>query len=116
MGRQEPMEEQDSVDRWAVGNSLSQVRKPDQHQKYEGHRGQQGVERQRTGQEGNVVFVSRLQRAREKAGGGAIPAAGPQPLQASGSSRSAGDRRRALASASRRSSSSRGEDDAWLLP
>ena len=116
MGRQEPMEEQHRIYRRTVGNGLSQVRKADQHEENERDRGEQRVERQRAGQEWNVVFVSRLNSPRQETCRRTIPPAGPQPVQARGSSRSADARRRALASARRRSSSSRGEDPAWPLP
>ena len=116
MRRQKAVEQQHRIYRRTVGDSLGQVGKPDQHEENEGHCGKQRVEGQRAGQEWDVVFVSRLERPSQEACRRTIPPAGPQPVQASGSSRSADARRRALASARRRSSSSRGEEPPWLLP
>ena len=115
MRREEAMEQQYRVYWWSVRDSLSQMGKPDQHEEDEGYCGEQRVKCQRAGQEGYVIFVSRLESPSQEACRRTIPPAGPQPVQASGSSRSADERRRALASASRRSSSSRGEEPPWPL-
>jgi hypothetical protein len=45
------------------------VGEPDQQQQDEGNGGQQRVERQRTGEERNVVFIGGLERAAKEAGG-----------------------------------------------
>jgi hypothetical protein len=45
------------------------VGEADQHQQDERHRGKQRVERQRAGEERDVVFVSRLEGAGEETSG-----------------------------------------------
>ena len=102
------MKQVNGVDRRSVGERLDQVGQADQHQENEGYGREQRIEGERAGKERNVVFVGCLQRAGEEAGGRTVPPAGSRAAQASGSSRSAGDRRRDRASASRRSSSSLG--------
>jgi hypothetical protein len=52
-----------------VGDRLGQVGEADQHQQDERHRGKQRVERQRAGEERDVVFVSRLEGAGEETSG-----------------------------------------------
>jgi hypothetical protein len=103
------MKEMDGVDLGALGDRLSQMGQADQQQKDEGDGCQQRVEGQGAGEERDIVFICCLQRTAEKTGGRMMPPAGPGVAQASGSSRSVGDRRRARASARRRSSSSRGD-------
>jgi hypothetical protein len=69
MWRQEAVKEQDGIDRRPVGDRLGQVSEADQHQQDERDRGKQRVKRQRTGEERDVVFVSRLEGAGEETGG-----------------------------------------------
>ena len=69
MRRQEAVEEQHRIDRRPVGDRLRQVGETDQHQQNERHRCKQRVERQRAGEERDVVFVSRLEGAGEETGG-----------------------------------------------
>ena len=69
MGRQEALKEQHGVDRWPMGNRLGQVGQADQHQEDKWHRGEQCVKGQGTGEERDVVFVSRLKSAGEETGG-----------------------------------------------
>jgi len=59
---------------------------PDQDEQDEGNRRQQRIESERAGEEGDVVLVCGLERSAQETGGGAMPPAGPNPLQASGSS------------------------------
>jgi hypothetical protein len=69
VGRQKPVEQVESIDLGALGNSLRQVSQADQQQQNERNRCQQRVEGQGTCEERNVVFVGRLQRAANEAGG-----------------------------------------------
>jgi hypothetical protein len=62
------------------------VGQADEDQEDERHRREQRVEGERAGQEGDVVLVSGLQGTSKEAGGRAMPPAGPNALQASGSS------------------------------
>ena len=77
MGWQEAMEEENGIDRRALSDGLRHVRETDQHQKDERQRREKCVERQRAGEEWDVVFVSRLKSTGKKAGGRSKPAAGP---------------------------------------
>jgi len=63
------MEKKNGVDRRRVGDSLRQVRQTDQHQQNERQRGQESVKCQGAGEKWDVVFVSRLKRPSQKAGG-----------------------------------------------
>jgi hypothetical protein len=74
------------IDLGSSRDRLGEMREPDQDEQDEGDRGQQRVEGERAGEEGNVVFVCGLERSAQETGGGAVPPAGPYPLQASGSS------------------------------
>ena len=109
VGRKKPVKQVNGVGFGLVGDGLGQMGQADQQQEDEGDRGQQRIEGERAGQKRKIVFISGLQRPAEKAGGRPVPPAGTVIVQARGSSKSAGERRRARASASRRSSSSRGE-------
>src|SRR5207247_9035499 len=90
-----------------------------QDQQEERDRGEQRVEGQRAGEEGDVVLVGCLEGSAEEASDRAIPPAQPELVQATGSSSSSPPacRRLARASATRRSSSSRaGEPPVRLDP
>jgi hypothetical protein len=63
------MEQEEGIDLGPLSNCLRQVGQADQQQQDEGHRCQQRVEGQGTCEERNVVFVGRLQRAANEAGG-----------------------------------------------
>jgi hypothetical protein len=63
------MEQREGIDLGPLDNCLRQVRQTDQQQQNERNRCQQRVERQGTCEERNVVFVGRLQRAANEAGG-----------------------------------------------
>jgi hypothetical protein len=80
------MEEDRGIDRRPTGDGLRQVGERDQDEQDERDGGQERVEGQRARQKRDVVFVGGLQGAAEKAGGSAMPPAGPNPFQASGSS------------------------------
>jgi hypothetical protein len=69
VGGQEPMEQAEGIGFGPWGNGLCQVGQPNQQQQDERHRRQQRVEGQGTCEERNVVFVGRLQRAANEAGG-----------------------------------------------
>jgi hypothetical protein len=99
MGRQKAVKQIHGIYRWTVSDGLGQVGQPDKHEENERYCSKQRVEGQRTGQERDVVLVSRLESPGQEACRRTEPPAGPQPVQASGSSRSADERRRALASA-----------------
>ena len=76
MRREKALEEQDRIDRRALGHRLRQMCESDQHEEDERHRRQQRIERQGAGQERDVVFVSGLKSTGKKTGGRAIPPAG----------------------------------------
>jgi hypothetical protein len=84
--REEPVKQRRRVDGRAARDGLRGVGQADEDQEDERNRGQQRVEGERTGQEGNVVLVSGLEGAAKEAGGRTMPPAGPNALQASGSS------------------------------
>lgn len=63
------MKEMDGVDFGPLSDGLRQVGKADQQQQDEGYGGKQRVEGQGAGEERKIVFISRLERAAEKAGG-----------------------------------------------
>jgi hypothetical protein len=69
MGRKEPVKEVDSVNFGALGDGLRQVSEANQQQENEGHRSQQRIERQGTSEKWNIIFVGRLQRPANEAGG-----------------------------------------------
>jgi hypothetical protein len=62
------------------------MRQADQHEQDERDGCQQRVEGERAREERDVVFVGGLQGAGEEPDGCLVPPAGPDPLQASGSS------------------------------
>jgi hypothetical protein len=69
VGRQKPMKEVEGIDFGTLGHGLGKVGQPDQQQQNKRDRCQQRVEGQGTCEKGDVVFVSRLQRATDEAGG-----------------------------------------------
>jgi len=99
------------VDGAVARPGLGQLRQADEQEQDERDGGEERVKGERARQEGDVVFVGRLQGAAEETAEGTMPAAESCPVQMTGSSSSAtaAARRRTRASASRRSSSSRAE-------
>ena len=63
------MKQGEGIDLRPLGNCLRDVGEADQQQQDERHCRQQRVEGQGTCEERNVVFVGRLQRAANEAGG-----------------------------------------------
>jgi hypothetical protein len=103
------VEQEDGVDGRTLRHGLRQVGQADQQQQNKGYGGEQRVKGECAGEERYVVFIRRLEGPANETGGRLMPPTGPTAAQASGSSTSPGARRRERASASRRSSSSRGE-------
>src|SRR3954454_15380308 len=103
------MEQEDGVDGGPLRHRLGDVGQADQQQQNKGNSGEQRVEGERAGEERYVVFIRRLEGPANETGGRLMPPTGPTAAQASGSSTSPGARRGGPASASRRSSSPRGD-------
>src|SRR5678816_4590265 len=95
-----------------AGHGLQHLGQADEQQNDEWHGGEQRIKRDATRQEGNAAFVRCLQHPPHEAEWRAIPVALLASAQAVGSSGSTGEasrRRRARASDSRRSISSRAD-------
>src|SRR4029077_18291146 len=110
---EEAVEERVGIDRprpepGAGGQGLRQRGQPHQQEKQERYRGEQRIEGERAREEWNVVFVGGLERPQKVAAGGDVPAPARRAAQAGDAPTSTSEpteRRRARASARRRSSS-----------